>query len=63
MKAKKIISQLEKFIEKYGDIDVSMLCFICNTNGDILGETIQPIRQIKYRKKFNKLICDNIGGF
>jgi len=61
MKASKMINRLQKLIEKHGDFDVSMLSFIIENKS--VGETLQPIRQIKYRKKFEKFICDNTGGF
>ena len=62
MKASKMINRLQKLIDKHGDFNVSMLSFIIE-NGFVIGETLQPIRQIKYRKKFERFICDNTGGF
>ena len=62
MKASKMVNRLQHLIEKHGDFDVCMLSFIIE-NGNIIGEALQEIRQIKYRKHLGKFFCDNIGGF
>lgn len=62
MKASKMVNRLQKLIEKHGDFDVNMLALIYD-NEQLIGETLLPIRQIKYRKKLGKFFVDNIGGF
>lgn len=62
MKASKMINRLQKLVEKHGDFDVKMLSIIFE-DGEMIGEKLIPIRQIKYRKKLNVFFTDFIGGF
>lgn len=62
MQASKMITRLQKLIDKYGDFQVDMLSLIFE-DGQIIGEKLLPIRQIKYRKKLGRFFTDNIGGF
>ena len=63
MLASKMIKRLQYLIDKHGDKDVNMLMLICDENENVLGENLEQIKQIKYRKKLDKYICDFIGGF
>ncbi len=62
MKASKMINRLQKLIDKHGDFQVDMLMAIYKDD-NIIGETLVPIRQIKYRKKLEKYFVDFTGGF
>lgn len=62
MQASKMINRLQKLIDKHGDFQVDMLSFIIE-DGNVIGETLVPIRQIKYRKQLGRFFTDNIGGF
>lgn len=62
MKASKMITRLQKLIDKHGDFDVNMLSLIFE-DGKMIGEQLLPIRQIKYRKKLGKFFTDYMGGF
>ena len=62
MQASKMITRLQKLIDKYGDFQVDMLSLFFE-DGQIIGEKLLPIRQIKYRKKLGRFFTDNIGGF
>jgi hypothetical protein len=62
MQASKMINRLQKLIDKHGDFQVDMLSFIIEDE-NIIGETLVPIRQIKYRKQLGRFFTDNIGGF
>lgn len=62
MLASKMITRLQKLIDKHGDFQVDMLSLIIE-DGQIIGEKLLPIRQIKYRKKLGRFFTDNIGGF
>ena len=62
MLASKMISKLQKLIDKYGDFQVDMLALIIDNN-ILIGEKLIPIKQIKYRKKIQRFFVDNIGGF
>jgi hypothetical protein len=62
MQASKMIKRLQKLIDKHGDFQVDMLSIIIE-DGQVAGETLLPIRQIKYRKKLGRFFTDNVGGF
>ena len=62
MLASKMINRLQKLIDKHGDFQVDMLAYIIKDD-EVVGETLMPIRQVKYRKKLNRFFTDNIGGF
>ena len=62
MQASKMINRLQKLIDKHGDFQVDMLSLIIE-DGQIIGEKLIPIRQIKYRKGLGRFFTDNIGGF
>ena len=62
MLASKMITRLQKLIDKHGDFQVDMLSLIIE-DGNIIGEKLLPIRQIKYRKKLGNFFTDFIGGF
>ena len=62
MQASKMINRLQKLIDKHGDFQVDMLSLIIE-DGNIIGEKLLPIRQIKYRKKLGKFFTDFVGGF
>lgn len=62
MLASKMINRLQKLIDKHGDFQVDMLIYIIKDD-EVVGETLMPIRQVKYRKKLNRFFTDNIGGF
>ena len=57
-----MINRLQKLIDKHGDFQVDMLIYIIKDD-EVVGETLMPIRQVKYRKKLNRFFTDNIGGF
>ena len=63
MLASKMIHRLEYLIERHGDLDVNMLMGIMDENNNLTSEVLTPIKQIKYRKKFNKFFTDFWGGF
>lgn len=62
MQASKMIKRLQKLIDKHGDFQVDMLSIIIE-DGQVAGETLLPIRQIKYRKNLGRFFTDNVGGF
>lgn len=62
MQASKMIKRLQKLIDKHGDFQVDMLSIIIE-DGQVVGETLLPIRQIKYRKNLGRFFTDNVGGF
>lgn len=62
MLAFKMINRLQKLIDKHGDFQGDMLSLIIE-DGNIIGEKLLSIRQIKYRKKLGRYFTDNIGGF
>ena len=62
MKASKMITRLQKLIDKHGDFDVNMLSLIFE-NEQMIGEQLLPIKQIKYRKRLGKFFTDYVGGF
>ena len=57
-----MVNRLQKLIDKHGDFQVDMLSLIVKDD-NIVGETLVPIRQIKYRKQLGRYFVDNIGGF
>lgn len=57
-----MIARLQKLIDKHGDFDVNMLSLIFE-NGQMVGEQLLPIKQIKYRKILGKFFTDYVGGF
>ena len=63
MLASKMIHRLEYLINKHGDLDVNMLMGVVDENNNLKSESLAPIKQIKYRKKFNKFFTDFCGGF
>ena len=63
MLASKMIHRLEYLISKHGDLDVNMLMGVVDENNNLRSEILTPIKQIKYRKKFNKFFTDFCGGF